>query len=120
MFAVFQMVGLTTPTDLTSDARAQVAQMVEAESQEVVDQIAEIDAELATPGLDAARREALGAQRAGLESDLRLLESRGRNLSQWLISGESSYVGELKSAGRKQIAEAKDRLESRPTTMPSL
>ncbi|WP_394729071.1 DUF3667 domain-containing protein [Altererythrobacter sp. GH1-8] len=114
MFAVFQMVGLTTPTDLTSDARAQVTQMVTAESEAIVTQIAEIDAELASSDLDAARREALLTQRASLATDLRLLETRGRNLSQWLISGDNSYVGELKSAGEDQIAEAKKRLKVLP------
>lgn len=114
MFAVFQMVGLTTPTDLTGDARTQVTRMVEAEHEEVVAQINEIDAELASLDLDAARREALVTQRESLEDDLRLLERRGRNLSQWLISGDSSYVGELKSAGQEQIAEAKERLSALP------
>lgn len=114
MFAVFQMVGLTTPTDLTSDARAQLMQMVEAESEEVVAQIAEIDAELASPDLDALRREALLRQLASHKADLRLLEARGRNISQWLISGESSYVGEPKSSGQDQIAEAKQRLQTLP------
>lgn len=112
MFAVFQMVGFTTPTDLTSDARAQVAEMLEAESEEVVARIAKIDAELASPDLDALRSEALLRQRASHEADLRLLEARGRNLSQWLISGESSYVGDLKSSGQDQIAEAKQRLQT--------
>ena len=114
MFAVFQMVGLSTPTDLTGDARAQVTRMVEAESKEVVAQIAEIDAELTLSDLDAARRQALVTQRASLAADLGLLETRGRNLSQWLISGDSSYLGGLKSAGQEQIAEAKERLEALP------
>ena len=114
MFAVFQMVGLSTPTDLTIDPRGQVSQLVGAKSEEIVAQIAEIDEELASLALDATRRETLLTQRASLEEDLSLLESRGRNLSRWLVTGERSYVGELKSAGQDQIAEAKERLEALP------
>lgn len=114
MFGVFQMVGLTTPTDLSSDLRAQTMHMVEAESEAVRTQIAEIDVQLISPDLDQARREALETQRASLTTDLELLAARGQNLTRWLTLGESSYLGDLKSAGQDQIAEAKKRLATLP------
>ncbi len=114
MFAVFQMVGLTTPTDLVGDARAQVAALAEAEQREVTAQIAKVDEELARPGLDKARRAELETRREGLESDLAILETRGRNLTQMLTSGSSELLDELEASGEDQIAQAKETLETLP------
>ncbi|WP_298470018.1 DUF3667 domain-containing protein [uncultured Erythrobacter sp.] len=114
MFAVFQAVGLTAPTDLVGDTRAQVTDMVEAESRVVTAQIAEVDKELAKPDLDEARRAELETRREGLESDLALLETRGQNLTRMLASGETELFGDLEAAGEDQLSAAKARLETLP------
>ncbi|MEM8725345.1 MAG: DUF3667 domain-containing protein [Pseudomonadota bacterium] len=114
MFAVFQMVGLTTPTDLVGDTRAQVTAMVEAESTAVTAQIGEIDRELAQPDLEETRRAELETRREGLEADLALLETRGQNLTQMLTSGSTEFLDELETTGEGQIAEAKAKLATLP------
>ncbi|MDJ0642312.1 MAG: DUF3667 domain-containing protein [Erythrobacter sp.] len=114
MFAVFQMVGLTTPTDLAGDTRSQVEEMVRAESREVTAQIAEIDEQLAQPDLGETRRAELETRREGLETDLALLETRGQNLTRWLTSGSTEFLDELEGAGEGEIADAKARLETLP------
>ncbi|MEL7444564.1 MAG: DUF3667 domain-containing protein [Pseudomonadota bacterium] len=118
MFAVFQMIGLSTPIDLEGDTRAQVTAMVEAESQAVTTQIAEIDEELTQPGIDDARRSELEARRSSLETDLALLEARGQNLARLLTSGSTEFISNLESAGQEQIAEGKERLATLPEGSP--
>ncbi|MEL6877551.1 MAG: DUF3667 domain-containing protein [Pseudomonadota bacterium] len=114
MFAVFQMIGLTAPTDIEGDTRAIVAEMVENETQSVTAKIAEIDEELAQPDLDDARRVALEAERTTLARDLELLKGRGQNLTRFLTSGETDFLDNLESEGEVRIAEAKERLETMP------
>lgn len=114
MFAVFQMVGLTTPTDIEGNTRALVADLVENERQAVSDKIAKIDQEMAQPNIDDARRLALEAERITLERDLTLLEGRGRNLAEMLTSGETDFLDSLESQGEGQIADAKERLAAMP------
>ncbi len=114
MFAVFQMIGLTAPTDLVGDTRAQVTDMVETESRAVTAQITEIDEELAKLNLDETRRATLETRRERLEADLALLETRGQNLMRFLTSGGTEFLDELETAGESQINEAKARLEILP------
>ena len=114
MFAVFQAVGITAPTDLVGDTRAQVTDMVEAERRVVTAQIAEIDEELAKPDIDEANQTALQTRREGLETDLALLETRGQNLTRFLTSGGTEFFDDLEIAGETHISEAKTRLETLP------
>ncbi len=114
MFAVFQMIGLTTPTDLVGDARAQVTALAEAEKREITAQIAEVDEELARTDLDEARRTELATRREGLETDLALIETRGRNLTEMLTSGSSEFLDELEASGEDQVTQAKAKLETLP------
>jgi len=112
MFAVFQMVGLTTPTDVEGDARAQVTKLVEAERKAVTDQIAQIDEELASEEIDDERRATLETRRDTLNNDLAVLDTRGQNLTTWLTSGSTEFLDTLQSSGEDQIADAKQRLEA--------
>lgn len=114
MFAVFQMVGITTPTDLSGNARAQVTQMVEAEAEALNEQVARIDEELAAPDLSDGDRASLMAEREKLEVDLGLLETRKQNLTRWLTSGSTEFLDTLQTNGEVQINEAKSRLEALP------
>ncbi|WP_249171823.1 DUF3667 domain-containing protein [Erythrobacter sp. JK5] len=114
MFAVFQIVGISTPTDLEGNARALVTDMVEKETQQVIDKIARIDEELTQSDLDDARRLALEAERTALERDFELLKGRGRNLTRLLASGESDFLDTFETEGESRIAEAKERLATMP------
>ena len=118
MFAVFQIVGFTTPTDLEGDTRALVAGMVEREAQVITDKIARIDEELAQTDLDDARRLALEAERTTLERDLALLDGRGQNLTRFLTSGETDFLDDVEAQGEARIAAAKERLEAMPEGSP--
>lgn len=118
MFAVFQMVGLSTPTDLEGDTRALVTDMVERETRQVTEKIAEIDEQLSQPDLDAARRLALESERTTLERDLALLEGRGENLARMLTSSGTEFLDDLETQGESRIAEAKERLAEMPEGSP--
>ncbi|MEM7780778.1 MAG: DUF3667 domain-containing protein [Pseudomonadota bacterium] len=114
MFAVFQMVGLTAPTDLAGDARAQVTQMLEAERASINGEIARIDEELAAPELDDTTRASLEIERERLETDLGLLDTRGQNITNLLTSGSADFVDNLQSAGENELASANERLATLP------
>ena len=114
MFAIFQMLGLSAPTDLEGDARAQVAALVEAERDDVTGRISRIDAELADSDLDEARRTELGDERTQLEANLEALDTRGQNFSRWLTSGNTEFLDDLQLQGEAEIADAKERLASMP------
>jgi Protein of unknown function (DUF3667) len=114
MFAIFQMLGLSAPTDLEGDARAQVAALVQAESDDVTEKIEEIDAELASADLDEARQAELETSRTKLEDDLAALDARGQNISRWLTSGSTEFLDDLQLRGEAEIADAKERLAAMP------
>ena len=114
MFAVFQMIGLTTPTDLAADTRTQVTGLIETETAALTAEIAELDAELTAPEVDASRRAALQAERGRLELDLAELESRKQNLSQWLESDRQEIFGTVQSAGESELAAAQSKLATLP------
>lgn len=118
MFAVFQAVGLTAPSDIEGDTRALVAEMIENEADGVTAKIAEIDEELAQTDLDDARRVALEAERTTLERDLELLKNRGQNLNRFLVTGETDFLDNLETEGGIRIAEAKERLDAMPEGSP--
>ena len=114
MFAVFQMLGISAPTDLEGDTRAVVAELAESEARSISAKIVEIDDQLAQPDLDAARRVALETQRTTLERDRTLLEERGANLTRFLTTGDTVFLDDLETQGEARIAEAKERLDTLP------
>lgn len=114
MFAIFQMVGLSTPTDLEGDARAQVEALVEAERERATATLAEIDEQLASPDLEEARRAELSDQKTQLQTDLAALDSRGQGLTRWLASGSTEALDGLETQGAAEIADAKARLAAMP------
>ena len=114
MFAIFQMLGLSAPTDLEGDARAQVAAMVEAERDDTNERISQIDAELASSDVDEARRTELGVERTQLEEKLVGLDTGGQNITRWLTSGSTEFLDDLELQGEAEIADAKSRLASMP------
>lgn len=114
MFAIFQMLGLSAPTDLEGDARAQVAALVESERKEVTQRIDQIDAELTDSELDEADRTKLEMERTELQASLEALNTRGRNLTTWLTSGSTEFLDDLELQGEAEIADAKQRLAAMP------
>ncbi|MEP0391092.1 MAG: DUF3667 domain-containing protein [Erythrobacter sp.] len=114
MFAIFQMLGLSAPIDLEGDASAQLTALVESERENVAQKIEQIDAELASDDLDQAQRIESGIEREQLETDLTALDNRGRNLTRWLTSGNPSFLNDLATQGKLQIADAKEHLNSLP------
>ncbi len=118
MFAIFQMVGLTTPTNIEDDTRTFVTGVLENETKAVTDKIAEVDEELAKPDTSSARRVALEAERTTLERDLALLENRGQNLAQVMASGQTEFLDGLEEQGEQRISEAKERLATLPEESP--
>ena len=66
MFAVFQMVGLTVPTDLSRVNPDEIANVIDEQAERVDREIEELDAELDSPGLTAADRARFEAQRKEL------------------------------------------------------
>ncbi|GMN01994.1 DUF3667 domain-containing protein [Erythrobacter sp. MTPC3] len=114
MFAVFQMVGLTAPTDISGDAREQVERLVEQESKRVSERIAEIDEELAQDDLSLQDHEALEREREGLTEEQLLLGGRGEGIAEWIAAGAAGTAEDIEIAGAAKIAEAKQRLETMP------
>lgn len=70
MFAVFQMVGLTAPTDFQFDGREQLVASLENQAQDVEEQIAAIDDRLEDTTLTSQRRANLEEQRSELQVEL--------------------------------------------------
>ncbi len=114
MFAVFQMLGISAPTDFEGDTRAVLAELAENEARTVAEKIDEIDAELALTDIDNARRETLQAERGSLARDLTLLKERGENLTRFLTSGDTDFLDNLETHGEARIEEAKARLAATP------
>ncbi|MEP5936777.1 MAG: DUF3667 domain-containing protein [Erythrobacter sp.] len=110
MFAVFQAVGFTAPTNLEDEARSQVDQQIAAESKRVTDQLTKIDASLEREDLSAAERTDLEAQRESLQEDLVLLDTRGANIGEWLASNGSSALDGVRSDAELNLADARERL----------
>ena len=114
MFAIFQAIGLTAPTDIAGDARAEVERLVVAETEKVNAQISAIDQQLAEPELDATEQASLEQQRVTLVEELELLDRRGGGIATWLASGRSNAFDSLEADGEAKIAEARQRLAAMP------
>lgn len=110
MFAVFQAMGFTAPTNLEEEARTQVDQQVAAESERITGQLAEIDASLDQEDLSEAQRADLEAERDKLQNDLVLLDTRGGNIGEWLASNGSAALDEVRSDAELNLADANERL----------
>ncbi|MBV7265936.1 DUF3667 domain-containing protein [Erythrobacter ani] len=114
MFAVFQMVGLTAPTDINGSARDGVERLIQNESERISARIIAIDEELAQPNLSRQDREELELERNNLSEDLALLDSNGEGIAKWIASRGTNAIENLETDGAAQIAEAKQRLEAMP------
>lgn len=77
MFAVFQMVGLTTPTDFQFDSREQLAASLENQAASVREDLAAVDARLADENLTPGLREELEERRGELAVEIQSIEEAG-------------------------------------------
>lgn len=105
MFAVFQMVGLTVPTDLSRVNPDEFANVIDEQAERVDREIGELDAELDSPGLTAADRARFEAQRKELLDQKEGLTAAG-DLP--FVEGEDSPPGEAATAEQPETAESED------------
>ncbi|RGP41486.1 hypothetical protein BPTFM16_01792 [Altererythrobacter insulae] len=118
MFAIFQALGISTPTDLSGDARAQVQRLVESEQQRVDEEVAALDEKLEDAELGDNARTALERERSALMEERELLDTRGAGIAQWLTSSGSEAAKDLRTMGQAQIDDAKERLATMPADSP--
>jgi len=77
MFAVFQAIGLTAPSNLPSTDAEQVTKSIEAQEERVAAEIADLDEQLANEGLSAAQRAELEQAKARLDDQLAAITEVG-------------------------------------------
>ncbi len=118
MFAVFQALGISAPTDFRGDAREEVQRIVAAEQARVDEEIASLTEKLQDPQLGDESRVTLERDRAELIEERALLDARGAGISQWITRSGSDAASDLGSAGRAQIDDTKARLEAMPADAP--
>jgi len=118
MFAVFQALGISAPTDLRGDAREEVQRIVENEQSRIDDEVAELNERLEDPELGDATRANLEQQRSDLLEERELLDARGSGIAQWITSSGSEAADDLQNVGQAQIEEAKERLAAMPEGTP--
>ena len=106
MFAVFQMVVLTTPTDLAADTGTQVSGLIKTETASLNAHIDQLDEKLANPQIGEEHQTALKSERGQILLDRTQTESREQNLSQWLESDRLEFSGTLQSAGESDLTAA--------------
>ncbi|MAY20148.1 MAG: hypothetical protein CL955_05975 [Erythrobacteraceae bacterium] len=105
MFAVFQMVGLTVPTDLSRVNPDEFANVIDEQAERVDREIEELDAELDSPGLTAADRARFEAQRKELLDQKEGLTAAG-DLP--FVEAEDSPPGEAAADEQPDTAESED------------
>jgi hypothetical protein len=118
MFAVFQALGISAPTDLSGDAREEVQRIVANEQSRIEDEISELNEKLEEPELGDASRSALEQERTELLAERDLLDARGTGIAQWITSRGNDAADDLQIAGRAQIDAAKERLAAMPADAP--
>nr|WP_298897835.1 DUF3667 domain-containing protein [uncultured Altererythrobacter sp.] len=118
MFAVFQALGISAPTDLRGDAREEVQRIVASEQGRIDDELAELNQKLEDPELGDASRSTLELERTELLAERDLLDARGTGIAQWITSRGNDAADDLQNAGRAQIDDAKERLAAMPTDAP--
>jgi hypothetical protein len=118
MFALFQALGISTPTDVPGSASEQVDQLVEAESDRLDAQVLDLEAQLANDDLSQAEREAVELQLQERLSEIDLLDTRATGISEWLLASGSSGVEDIQAAAEAEIANARERLAALPAGSP--
>ena len=118
MFALFQALGISTPTDVPGSASEQVDQLVAAESDRLDAQVLELDTQLANDDLTPAERESLERQMQERLSEIDLLDARATGISEWLLASGSSGVEDLQAAAEAEIADARERLAAMSAGSP--
>ena len=118
MFAVFQALGISAPTDLRGDAREEVQRIVASEQGRIDDELEELNHKLEESGLGDVSRSTLERERRELLAERDLLDARGTGIAQWITSRGNDAANDLQVAGRAQIDDAKERLAAMPTDAP--
>ncbi len=81
MFAVFQVAGISTPTNLERTTKTAVAKQIQSEIAEVEERREALRAELAGEDLDDERRRAAQQELVEIEEELAAIETATRNVS---------------------------------------
>lgn len=92
MFAVFQAIGLTTPTDFRIDPRDQLEAGLRGEVQRVGGEISALEERLAQETLTDEQVSALNEQRAELELEMTEIEQAANLSLDWLSSDTQTNV----------------------------
>jgi len=118
MFALFQALGITTPTDIQGSTANQVEQLVDAESERLDAKIVELNEQLTSDGLSDAERDALELSIKQHLSELEQLDTRATGISEWLLADGSDGVTNIQAAAEAEIANARERLAEMPVGSP--
>ncbi|MCK0127215.1 DUF3667 domain-containing protein [Erythrobacter sp. F6033] len=114
MFAVFQALGITTPTDIEGEAKGQLEQLAKDEQARLTTEAEAINERLANPELTAVERSELEQALSDVEDKLGQAENGEAIISNWLESGGSDTLDEIQAATSVQIEEARGRLATLP------
>ncbi|WP_394729939.1 DUF3667 domain-containing protein [Altererythrobacter sp. GH1-8] len=112
MFAVFQMFGLTTPVTSEADPPAAVSELATEEAERVAAQLAEVEAQLASPTLTDEERASLSRQKANLDAELKLLAGE-IPMSEWLKTSGDARLPASDADAESETAQSVDVARSR-------
>lgn len=110
MFAVFQALGITTPTDIEGEAKTRLETFVAQERVRLTAEAESINEQLADPGLTEPDRSKLEQERAEVLNQIEQTGTGGAIIGDWLGSGDDISFEEFRAATEARIESSRTRL----------